>query len=86
MYYNCAIIIQPQIPTSSLRKPRFQRQECHTGQSLHYIHGYAVRDRIDLSSYSDAVPAYVKPDPAVLLPSSNELSMLKDELIVLVSR
>lgn len=67
-------------------KPRFQRQECHTGQSLHYFHGYAVRDRVDLSSYSDAVPAYVKPDPAVLLPSSNELSMLKDELIVLVSR
>ena len=67
-------------------KPRFQRQSGHTGQSLHYFHGYGVRDRVDLSSYSDAVPAYIKPDPAVLLPSSYDLSILKDEQVVLMSR
>ena len=51
-------------------KPRFQQQECQAGQSLHY----------------DAVPAYIRPDPAVLFPSLDELSVLKDELMVLVSR
>ena len=64
-------------------KPRYQQQG-HSGHSLHYFHSYAVRDRVDFSSYSDVVPIYMKPDPAVRLPSSSDLSMLKDELMVLI--
>lgn len=65
--------------------PRFQRHE-KRGQSLHYFHGYAVRDRIDLSTLSDVTPPFHKPDPATFLPSKNDISCLSDELTVLVSR
>ncbi len=59
--------------------PRFQRHE-KRGQSLHYFHGYAVRDRIDLSTLSDVTPPFHKPDPATFLPSKNDISCLSDEL------
>ena len=37
--------------------PRFQRCE-NRGQSLHYFHGYALRDRVDLSTLSDVAPPF----------------------------
>ena len=67
-------------------KPSFQRQESHTGQSLHYFHGYAVQDRVDLSCYSNANPPCTTPDPSAILPSAADFSALKDELDVLISR
>ena len=67
-------------------QPSFQRQGHHRVQSLHHFHGYAVRDRVDLSKYSNTQPPFVTPDPSVLLPSVSDLSSLKDELVVLISR
>ena len=67
-------------------KPRFQRYE-NRGQSLHYFHGYAVRDRVDLASLSDKPPPTpTSLDPSSFLPSASELSGLKDELTILISR
>ena len=43
-------------------RPSYQRMEHHRGQSLHYFHGYALRDRVDLSNYSDATSPYVTPN------------------------
>lgn len=67
-------------------KPSFQRQERHTGQSLHHFHGYAARDRVNLSMCSDTQPSLVQPDPGMLLPSDSDLSALKKELTTLTSR
>ena len=66
-------------------KPRFQRYE-NRGQSLHHFHGYAVRDRLDLSKFSDTSPTPISPDPSCFLPSASDLSVLKDEFIILISR
>ena len=66
-------------------KPSRQRHELR-GQSLHYFHGYAVRDRVDLSRLSDERPPPSTPDPAVFLPSPSDLSSLRLELQILVSR
>ena len=64
-------------------RPSFQQLE---HQSLHHFHGYAARDKINPSSYSDVQPRMVKPDPRVLLPSGSDLSKLKDEPTILMSR
>ena len=66
-------------------KPRFQRYE-NKGQSLHYFHGYAVRDRVDVSKLSDERPSPTTPDPSVFLPSPSDLFTLKEEFNVLISR
>lgn len=67
-------------------QPSFQRQGEHSVQSLHYFHGYAVRDRVNLTTYSDDIPPFITPDPSILLPSVTDLSLLKEELTVLISR
>lgn len=66
-------------------KPSLQRHELR-GQSLHYFHGYAVRDRVDLSKLSDKPPPFSIPEPSVFLPSPGDLSSLREELEILVSR
>ncbi len=53
-------------------KPSRQRAELN-GLDLHYFHGYAVRDRLDMSKMSDKAPEYVPPDPAKFIPSSEEI-------------
>lgn len=63
-------------------KPRFHRQE-HKGQSLHHFHGFAVKDRVDLTSFS---PPLAEIDASMLLPSSADILALKKELEVLISR
>ena len=65
--------------------PRFQRSE-NRGQSLHYFHGYALRDRVDLSTLSDVAPPFQKTDLSTFLPSKEDISSLNDELTVLISR
>ena len=65
--------------------PRFQRHE-HRVKSLHHFHGYALRDRVDFSTLSDVAPAPQMPDSSTFLPSEEDISRLKDELTVLISR
>ena len=66
-------------------KPSRQRAEI-TGQELHHFHGYAVQDRVDLSGLSDETPHFTSPDAKQLLPSNEDISVLKEELSILVSR
>ena len=66
-------------------KPSRQRAELR-GHSLHYFHGYAVKDRINLSTLSDDKPPYKEPDPEVLLPSHDDISSYRDDLEMLVAR
>lgn len=66
-------------------KPSLQRHELH-GQSLHFFHGYAVRDRLDLSRLSDKPPPSSPPDACKLIPSESDLSHLIDELVTIISR
>lgn len=66
-------------------KPRFQRHE-HTGQSLHYFHSYAVKDRLDLSKFSDAPPSSSSLDAEQFLLSTSDINLLKEEFAILISR
>ena len=66
-------------------KPSFQRNELR-GMSLHHFHGFAVRDKVNLSGLSDETPLYTLPDASLLLPTSDDISSLKDEFGVVISR
>ena len=66
-------------------KPSRQRAEIK-GQELHHFHGYAVRDRVDLSVMSDKAPHSTSPDADQFLPSNEDISALIEELTILVSR
>ena len=66
-------------------KASFQRLD-HCNQSFHFFHGYAVRDRVDFSTYSDDKPEFNLPDPSSLLPSNSEMSLVKEELSILIAR
>lgn len=66
-------------------KPRNMTSE-HQTQSLHYFHMYAVKDRVDLSGYSNEVP---QPDSdhmnlETLLPGRDDVKMLHDNFALLV--
>ena len=67
-------------------KPRYMRLNRQT-RSLHYFNAYAVKDRIDLSSYS-SFTSYIDigVDIESILPSDDIHSKLLDNLGVLVSR
>ena len=65
--------------------PRFQRYEKRS-QSLHYFHAYASRDRINMACLSNEQPATTLPDANCLLPLTEDISSLKEELSVLLSR
>ena len=47
---------------------------------------FMVQDRVNPSKYSDKTPPFTPPDPSILLPSETDLPLLKDDLIVLMSR
>lgn len=64
-------------------KPSRQRAELK-GLDLHYFHGYAVRDRLDMSEMSDKAPSYVTPDPTKFIHSSDEIAALESELTILI--
>lgn len=66
-------------------KPSLQCHELQ-GQSLHHFHGYAVWDRVDLSRLSNERPLPSTPDPCMFIPSPSDLSALRYELGILVSR
>ena len=59
-------------------KPSFQRAE-QKGLSLHYFHGYAIKDCVNFSHLSDVSPPYCTPDANTLLPSIEDIPSLKKE-------
>ena len=54
--------------------------------SLHYVHSYAVKDRIDMSTLSDDPPDACEHHAEDLLPSPADLSAIKEEFHILLSR
>jgi len=66
-------------------RPSFQRTH-HQTKSLHCVHMYAVKDRIDLSLFSIALPQDVAITPEDILPSLSDLCSIKEHFKVLVSR
>ncbi|XP_064386162.1 uncharacterized protein LOC135334762 isoform X4 [Halichondria panicea] len=66
-------------------RPRYQRHN-DKGQSLHYFHGYAALDRVDMSKVSDIPPTERDPDYNDFKLSQEEVQQLKEELGILVSR
>ena len=60
-------------------KPSKQRID-HPGLDIHYLHGYAVYDRVNLHGESDVTLQFSVPDPASLAPSTNDICELKAEL------
>jgi len=66
-------------------RPSYQRVD-HQTKSLHCVHMFASKDRIDLSSFSDSKPQEVSVTPKDILPSSCEFSDVKEHFKVLVSR
>jgi len=65
--------------------PSFQRAH-HQTKSLHCVHKYAAKDRIDLSLFSNAPPQDVAITPEDILPSLSGLCSIKEDFTVLVSR
>lgn len=68
-------------------KPRTMTSE-HQTRSLHYFHLFAVRDRIDLSSYSNEprVPDLTAMNLDDLLPSSEDEELMNENLAILMGR
>ena len=60
----------------------------HQARSLHYFHSYAVRDRINLSQFSDEVKV---PDPKCIqldniLPTKEDEEELRKNFTILMAR
>ena len=65
--------------------PSFQRLD-KTKKSFHYVHSYAVKDRIDMSALSDDLPVAREHLASDLLPSAEDLACLKSEFRILLTR
>lgn len=65
--------------------PSFQRVD-KVKQSLHYVHSYAVKDRVNLSGLSDKPPQTSKHRAEDLLPSADDTANIKREFCILLSR
>jgi len=63
----------------------FQRHDNKT-ISMHAFHIYAVKDRIDFSSYSDIAPATAQVDVTKLLIGETEIYKLNKNVTSLLSR
>ena len=66
-------------------QPSYQRVD-HQTKSLHCVHMFASKDRIDLSFLSNSKPQQVDVLPENILPSSSKFSDIKQHFNVLVSR
>jgi len=66
-------------------RPSFQRAQ-HQTKSLHYFNSYAVRDRVDCTSMSDADRMVSSIDAGLLLVTEEEWNIFKDGCGVLISR
>lgn len=60
----------------------------HQTRSLHYFHTYAVKDRIDLSCFSDDIPTPNPDDMDLekLLPSHDDEHVLSQNFAILIGR
>jgi hypothetical protein len=65
--------------------PSFQRLD-KPKQSMHQVHAYAVKDRVDMSGMSDKPPPPRDHSAKDLLPSTEDMKSLKEELVILLSR
>ena len=65
-------------------RPSYQRQDRQI-KSLHHFHAYAVKNRVDVSSLSDARPAAVI-SPESFLPTQSDLDKLSNDFEISVSR
>jgi len=66
-------------------RPSFQRVH-HQTKSLHCVHMYATKDRLDLSHFSNTPPRNVTITQGDILPSDSDLCNLKEHFKVLVAR
>lgn len=64
--------------------PSFQRFDNAT-TSKHWIHAYAVKDRVDLSLYSEN-PITTPIDVKDLLINNTDVAQLENDAIILISR
>ena len=64
--------------------PSFQHFDTSTS-SNHWIHAYAVKDRLDFSTYSDSVMSTPMDVKAILI-NTKDVAQLEDDTIVLMSR
>ena len=55
-------------------------------QSLHYFHACAVLDRVDFSGPSDEPPQPSLVDPLEFLPSQSDVTLVKQDFAILISR
>lgn len=62
--------------------------QCHDNktQSMHWFHLYAVKDRIDLSSYSDSTPSSDTIDVNKLLIHQDDIKQITSDAEILISR
>ena len=65
--------------------PSFQRLDKQK-QLLHYMHSCAVKDRINMTSLSEERPKWKEHKASDLLPSVDDITALKEEMIILLSR
>ena len=68
-------------------RPRTETSQRHA-DSLHFVHMYAVHDRINVSSFSDVsqLPDISSVNVEDVLPSNHDLKVLKDNITVLISQ
>ena len=66
-------------------RPSYQRQD-RTTNSLHYFHSYAVKNRIDISNYSDDHPKSLDISPDKILPTQADLKDLLGDFEILIER
>ncbi len=66
-------------------KPRHMSIEKQS-TSLHYVHGYAVKDRIDFSTFSSVRETGTEQNLFALLPNENDYAVLKKRFSIHVSR
>lgn len=64
-------------------KPRYMRSDSQT-RSLHCVHCYGVKDRVDFSEFSDTTPTEVTPFD--IIPTLEDYKSLKNDFSVLVAR
>ena len=67
---------------SAISRVRINRFHC---SSNHWIHGYAVLDRLDFSSYPDTFPSSPIDVKRILI-NDQDVAQLEDDSIVLMSR
>jgi len=66
---------------------RLSFQRCDKGtESMNICHVYAVKDRIDFSSYNDGDPIAAHTDVNKLLMNKDDLQQIKSDAIILFSR